>query len=63
MRAFLDILRFELRLHLTSPLFAGVAFVMFALNYLTQTRTGINLGTNMLIALNSPSLIFSTMRY
>ena len=46
MRAFFDVLRFDLRLHTASPLFAGVALVFFALNFLTQARIGINLGTN-----------------
>ena len=30
MRAFIDVLRFELRLHLASPLFWGVALLFFA---------------------------------
>lgn len=60
MRAFTDVLRFELRLHLTSPLFWGVALLFFALHLLTLTRTGINLGENEQIALNSAWLIFQT---
>jgi ABC-type transport system involved in multi-copper enzyme maturation permease subunit len=60
MKVFLDILRFELRLHLKSPLFAGVALVLFALHLLTQARIGINLGTNELLALNGAWLIFQT---
>lgn len=60
MRAFTDVLRFELRLHLTSPLFCGVALLFFALHFLTLTRTGINLGENEQIAINSAWLIFQT---
>ena len=60
MRAFTDILRFELRLHLASPLFWGVALLFFALHLLTLTRTGINLGDNERIAINSAWLIFQT---
>jgi ABC-2 type transport system permease protein len=60
MRAFLDVLRFDLRLHLTSPLFAGIGLLFFALHLLALTRTGINLGTNELIAINSAWLIFQT---
>ena len=60
MRAFTDVLRFELRLHLASPLFWGVALLFFALHLLTLTRTGINLGENEQIAINSAWLIFQT---
>lgn len=60
LRAFTEILRFELRLHLTSPLFWGVALLFFALHLLTLTRTGINLGDNQQIAINSAWLIFQT---
>lgn len=60
MRTLLDVLRFELRLHLRSPLFWGVALLFFALHFLTLTRTGINLGDNERIAINSAWLIFQT---
>jgi len=60
MRAFVDVLRFELRLHLRSPLFWGVALLFFGLHLLTLTRTGINLGDNEQIAINSAWLIFQT---
>ena len=60
MRAFIAVLRFELRLHFASPLFWSVALLFFALHCLTLTRTGINLGENELIALNSAWLIFQT---
>ena len=53
MRAFLDVLRFELRLHLTSPMFWGLALLFFAIHLLTLTQTGINLGDNEQIAINS----------
>ena len=59
-RAFAEILRFELRLHLASPLFWGVALLFFVLHLLTLTRTGINLGDNQQIAINSAWLIFQT---
>ena len=60
MRAFTDMLRFELRLHSRSPFFWGVALLFFALHLLTLTRTGINLGDNEQIAINSAWLIFQT---
>src|SRR5687768_1069721 len=60
LRAFTEILRFELRLHLSSPLFWGIALLFFALHLLTLTRTGINLGDNEQIAINSAWLIFQT---
>ena len=60
MRAFTEVFRFELRLHLASPLFWSVALLFFALNLLTLTRTGINLGVNEQIAINSAWLIFQT---
>lgn len=60
MRAFSDVLRFELRLHFSSPLFWGVAALFFALHLLAVTRTGINLGDNEQIAINSASLVFQT---
>src|SRR5688500_5384665 len=60
MRAFSDVLRFELRLHFTSPLFWSIACAVFTLHFLTLTRTGINLGDNGQIAINSACLIFQT---
>src|SRR5262245_5288582 len=60
MRFFIEILRFELRLHLRSPLFWGVALLFFALHLLALTRTGVNLGDNEHIAVNSVWLIFQT---
>lgn len=60
MRAFVDVLRFELRLHIVSPLFTAVALLFFALHFLTLTRTGINLGDNERIAINTAWLIFQT---
>jgi ABC-2 type transport system permease protein len=60
MRTFTDVLRFELHLHLRSPLFWGVALLFCALHGLTLMRTGINLGDNEQIAINSAWLIFQT---
>jgi ABC-2 type transport system permease protein len=60
MRNFVDVLSFELRLHLSAPLFWCFALLFLALNVVTQTRTGINLGENDNIALNSGWLIFQT---
>jgi ABC-type transport system involved in multi-copper enzyme maturation permease subunit len=60
MKTFLDVLRFELRLHLSSPLLWGIALVFLVLHLLTLTRTGINLGDNEQIAINSVWLIFQT---
>lgn len=60
MRAFFDILGFELRLHARSPLFWGVALLFFLLHLLTITQTGINLGDNKQIDFNSAWLIFQT---
>jgi len=59
-RAFVGVLRFELGMHLRSPLCWGVALLFFALQLLTLTRTGINLGDNQQIAINSAWLIFQT---
>ena len=60
MRAFLDILGFELRLHTTSPLFQGTALLFFLLHLLTLTQTGVHLSDNDLIDINSAWLIFQT---
>src|SRR6188474_3051603 len=60
MRAFLDILGFELRTHLSSPLFYVIALLFFLLHLLTITQVGIHLGDNDLIAVNSTWLIFRT---
>jgi ABC-2 type transport system permease protein len=59
-RAFLDVLRFELRMQCTSPLFVGVLFLFFSLHLLTIGEAGINLNDNDLIFLNSASQIFRT---
>lgn len=56
MRSFLDVLIFELRLQLRSPLFAGMAVLYALLHLLTIAQTGIHLTDNPLIALNSPYL-------
>lgn len=56
MQSFLDILRFELRLQLRSPLFVGMALLYGLLHLLTLAQTGIHLTDNPLIALNSPYL-------
>ena len=60
MRAFTDVLRFDLRLHLSSPLFWGIAFLVFVLHLLTITEVGINISDNDQIAVNSAWLIFQT---
>ncbi|MFN7916333.1 MAG: M1 family aminopeptidase [Vicinamibacterales bacterium] len=56
MRSFLDVLIFELRLQLRSPLFAGMALLYGFLHLVTIAQTGIHLTDNPLIALNSPYL-------
>ena len=60
MRAFLDVLRFELRMQCGSRLFQGVLFLFFAIHLLTLAQTGINLTDNELIHVDSPYLIFQT---
>ena len=60
MRAFLDVLRFELRMQCSSRLFQGVLFLFFAIHLLTLAQTGINLTDNELIHIDSPYLIFQT---
>ncbi|MGV3592864.1 MAG: M1 family aminopeptidase [Gammaproteobacteria bacterium] len=62
MRAFADILRFELRLHLASPLFIGIALAFFVVHLLTIRETGINVSDNDLIYLNGAWSIFQTER-
>ena len=62
MRAFLDVLRFELRMQCGSRLFQGVLFLFFAVHLLTLAQTGINLTDNELIHIDSPYLIFQTTR-
>ncbi len=58
MRAFLDVLKFELRLQCSSPLFLGVLLLFFLIHLLTIGEAGINLSDNDLILLNGPSQIF-----
>ena len=60
MRAFLNILRFELRLQCTSSLFYGVLLLFFLIHLLTMAQTGIHLTDNELIDINSAYLIFRT---
>lgn len=60
MRAFLDVLRFELRLQARGPLFLGTLLLFFLLHLLTITETGINVSDNQLIGINSPYAIFQT---
>lgn len=60
MRAFFDVLRFELRLQGQSPLFAGVLLLFFVIHLMTIGEIGINVSDNDLIFLNGPSQIFQT---
>ena len=60
MRAFSDVFGFELRLHLKSPLFWGVALLVGTLHLLTITEVGINVSDNDQIGINSAWLIFQT---
>lgn len=53
MRAFLDVLRFELRFQCRTPLFAGVLLVFFLIHLLTMAQAGIHLGDNELVRVNS----------
>jgi ABC-2 type transport system permease protein len=62
MKAFSEVLRFELRLHLSSPLFMGLAFVFFLIHLMTIRETGINVSDNDLILLNGTWSIFQTER-
>ena len=60
MRAFSDVFGFELRLHLKSPLFWGVALLVGTLHLLTITEVGINVSDNDQIGINSAWMIFQT---
>jgi ABC-type transport system involved in multi-copper enzyme maturation permease subunit len=60
MRAFFDILSFEWRYQLKSPLLLGVLVVFFLLHLFAVTSTGINLGDNHLVHVNSPYLVLFT---
>lgn len=60
MRTFLDVVRFERRLQLRSPLFHGVLLLFFAIHLLTMSQSGIHLSDNELINVNSAYLIFRT---
>ena len=60
MRAFIDIVRFELKHQLKSPLFLGLLAVFFLLHLLAITSTGMNLGTNNLVYANSVYLVTFT---
>ncbi len=62
MKAFSDVLRFELRLHLTSPLFIGIALVFFLIHLMTIREIGVNVSDNDLIYLNGAWSIFQTER-
>src|SRR5262249_37883683 len=59
-RNFLDVLRFELRVQLRSPIFLILLLLFFAIHLLTISQVGVNLTDNKLINLNSPYLIFQT---
>ena len=60
MRAFLEILQFEVRYQLRSPFLIG-AMLIFALgNLLTITSTGININVSNLVDINSPNSILMT---
>lgn len=60
MRAFLDVLRFELRFQCGAPLFLGVLLLFFLIHGLTIGEAGINISDNDLIFVNGPSQIFQT---
>ena len=60
MRAFLDVLRFELRLQARAPLFLGTLLLFFVIHLLTITETGIHVSDNQLVWVNSPYAIFQT---
>lgn len=60
MRAFLDVLRFELRFQCSAPLFSGVLLLFFVIHLLTIGEAGINVNDNDLIFVNGPSQIFQT---
>ena len=60
MRAFLDVLTFELRLQCRAPLFLGALLLFFLIHLLTMAQAGIHLSDNELIHFNSPYLILQT---
>lgn len=57
MRAFLDVLRFEVRLQSRSLLFYGVLLLFFVIHLLTMAQVGIHLTDNELVDFNSAYLI------
>ncbi len=61
MRAFVDVLNFELRRHARSPLLQGVVGLFFLLHLLTLSQVGVHLSDNERIAVNSAYLIFRTV--
>jgi ABC-type transport system involved in multi-copper enzyme maturation permease subunit len=58
MRDFMEILRFELRLQCRSPIFVGLALLVFTIHLLTMAQVGIHISDNELLAYNSPHGIF-----
>jgi ABC-2 type transport system permease protein len=57
---FLDVLRFELRVQLRSPIFIILLLLFFAIHLLTISQVGVSLTDNKLINYNSVHLIFTT---
>ena len=60
MRAFLDVLRFELRVQCSSPLFYGVLLLFLLMHLLAMAQVGIHITDNELIQINSAYLILRT---
>src|SRR5687768_2902678 len=56
----MDVLRFELRLQCSSPMFAVLMLLFFVIHLLTISQVGINISDNELLAHNSPYMIFRT---
>lgn len=62
MQAFFDVLIFELRYQVRSLTFFGLLLVFFLLHLFAVTSTGINLGDNHLLHMNSPyQLLLTTL--
>ncbi|HUR35749.1 MAG TPA: M1 family aminopeptidase [Vicinamibacterales bacterium] len=60
MRAFIDVVRFELRLQLASPLFLVVLLLFVAIHLLAMAQVGIHVSDNQQIQINSAYLIVRT---
>ncbi len=61
MRAFLEILKFELRYQIKTPFFWGILLLFFLIHLLTVTSVGIHLGQNHRIDINGAGKILQVV--